>query len=358
LTVAYSAWRRFLCSRWAPLLTHGSLVASTVALFALLLGAPFWLALVPCAILEHRIGILIHEYIHGIPFRRHRWNTNVITVLDGLLLCFGLLEVFRNSHLAHHRRLNTEQDPAWSSAENAMKRPRLSSALLNLELPQHAAYLWSALFRRQLRVRPLRIIAGALMSVGWIAFWIAIGKWWMWPTLQGLVFFTAAVPSSLRGAVEHHSFVGDPRFANEYRSFIPLFNLNRHVHHHLDPRCPWYLLTFITPNPLPARCFITHWLEVYVRRRYTIMQPMGHDWCEQIERGAAMDACLSAAATRRSSAGGSSWRSKKATAPSASSLQGTNRLCSIGDRRDYGTEAAARDHQPHFWPRRFPGHRQ
>jgi fatty acid desaturase len=303
---AAAAWQRVAASRWAPLLTHLSLAACIAAMFWLLLRAPLWMAIVPCAILEHRIGILIHEYIHGIPFKRRTHNQVVITLCDGLLLCFGLLELFRSSHLAHHRWLNTERDPAWTTALGAATvgradaarrssdpgaKPRpWTAALGSLELPQHVAYLWSALVGKRLRVSALRVLLGALMSVGWLVFWIAIGRWWMGLVLLGLVTFTASVPSSLRGAVEHHGRPGDPRFSNEYRSFIPLFNLNRHIHHHIDPRCPWYRLCFITPNPLPAWCFVTHWIDVYVRRRYRMMAPMKSDWRAQLEAGAGLDA--------------------------------------------------------------------
>src|SRR5678816_3782463 len=61
-------WHSFLQSRYAPLLTHASLLLLTASLFAVLLRFPFWIAFVPCAIVQHRIGVLLHEYIHGIPF--------------------------------------------------------------------------------------------------------------------------------------------------------------------------------------------------------------------------------------------------------------------------------------------------
>jgi fatty acid desaturase len=271
-------------------------------LFALALRAPFWIAVVPCVLLQHRIGILIHEYIHGIPFRRRSHNLAVVAIYDGLMICVGLLELFRNSHLTHHRWVNSEGDPAWVSenagASEARRDParpetfasRVFAALNALELPQHAGYLVAALAGRVVHVSRARILRGFALSLGSIAFWAAIGRWWMAPMLIGLSCFCALVPSSLRGAVEHHSFPGDPRFANEYRAFIPLFNLNRHVHHHLDPKCPWYRLRFVTADPLPSWCFVTYWFEVYVRRRYTMMAPMERDWRAQINAGTTLAA--------------------------------------------------------------------
>jgi hypothetical protein len=89
-----------------------------------------------------------------------------------------------------------------------------------------------------------------------------------------LTAFNTLVPVSLRGALEHHSHPGDTAFANEYRVVIPLFNLNRHVHHHEDPRCPWYLLQYRTEKPLWTLHYITHWFHVYVLRDYVLMRPM------------------------------------------------------------------------------------
>ena len=99
-------WRNLLRSHHAAWLTHGSAIGMTAAYFALLLQAPFWLAFLPGVILAHRIGVMMHEYIHGIPFRRYRDCLAVLSFFDGLLLMFGLLELFRGTHLSHHRWLS------------------------------------------------------------------------------------------------------------------------------------------------------------------------------------------------------------------------------------------------------------
>lgn len=266
-------FQRFLHSAYGPWLTHASLLLLTVAQLALLLYAPLWLVLVPCVLIEHRMGILLHDYIHGIPFKNQRYNRAVITFYDGLMLGFGLLEFFRTSHLHHHRWLNTERDPAHQTSHTVKTGRGAWNAFLSLELWQLLVYLWHALRHGTLPVKPWRVVLGFVMSVGWIVFWFETGHWWMWPALHGLIVFTALVPSSLRGAVEHHSFDGDPHSTNEYRAFVPMFNLNRHVHHHYDPTCPWYLLQFVTDRTLPKRAFFTHWIEVNWRKRYVLMQP-------------------------------------------------------------------------------------
>ena len=264
-------WTLFLRSRYAPLLTHGSLVLLTASLFLLLYRLPVWVAFLPAAIIQHRIGVLLHEYIHGIPCSRYRTNLAVLSAWDGMLLLFGFVDLFRGTHLAHHRWLNREGDPAFQTS-NAVGRSRLSKAAA-LEGIQHVLYLFQACRGRQPYVIPSRIVLGALLSTVWAGWWIHVGRVDIVVALLALTAFNTSIPISFRGAVEHHSYNGDPAFANEYRVLIPLFNLNKHIHHHEEPRCPWYLLEYRTGRPLWTWHYCTHWLRVYVTRDYVLMRP-------------------------------------------------------------------------------------
>jgi fatty acid desaturase len=266
--------RRLLRGPCGPFVTHASLLTLTAALFALLLRAPPLLALVPCVLLTNRIGALLHEYIHCIPFRRARNNHAVLTLFEGVMLTFGVLELFRSTHLAHHRWVNTQKDPAYGAAVRSRKDQSLVGLLAALELPQHIRYLYDELRHGTGYVRLDRFVAGVVMSLAGCAFWIGVGHASVIPSLLGLTIFSAMVTSSLRGAVEHHGPPGDRGFANEYRSLIPVFNVNRHLHHHMDPRCPWYLLEFCTPSPLGASALFTSWIRVYITREFVLMRPM------------------------------------------------------------------------------------
>jgi fatty acid desaturase len=268
-------WRRFLTSRYAPLLTHGSLMVLTVAMFALLIRLPIWLAFVPCAIIHHRIGVLLHEYIHGIPFTRYRTNLLVLSIYDGLLLMFGLTELFRGTHLAHHRWLNTERDPAFT-AERQNTATKWGGATA-LEGVQHLLYLADVFRGHRPYAIPSRMALGACLSLVSIAVWMRLGLPYVPGELIALTIYNTLIPVSLRGAVEHHSRPDDTAFANEYRVVLPLFNLNKHVHHHREPRRPWYLLEYQTPRPLSTFHYFTHWFRVYVTREYVLMRPYARD---------------------------------------------------------------------------------
>lgn len=264
-------WRRFLLSRHSSLLTHGSLLLLTGSMLALLLTLPFWLAFLPCALIQHRIGVLLHEYIHGIPFRRYRSNLRVLSAFDGLLLMFGLLELFRGTHLSHHRWLNTERDPAFGAARDNSRSA--VGAIAALEGVQHLIYLVQSLRGGIPYVVPSRIALGMGLSLAWVAAWILVEYPAMPLKLIALAVYNTLIPVSFRGAIEHHSHPGDEGFANEYRVVIPLFNLNKHIHHHQNPRLPWYLLEYRTERPLWTWHYFTYWFRVYIRRDLVMMSP-------------------------------------------------------------------------------------
>ena len=268
-----SAVRAFLESRYARLVTPLLLVILTAAFFWILLQAPFWIAFVPCVIVGHRIGILLHEFMHGIPFRRYRDNLNVVTFVDGLMLLFGMLEVFRGTHLEHHRWLNTGRDPARESDARTRAQHRIASAF---ELFQYLVYLADTLAGRKPYIRGRRILCSAAISTVAILGWVWAGHAEVVWKVMAISVFTTLVPVSLRGAVEHYNHPGAPGATNEYRVWIPLFNLNRHLHHHEDSTVPWYLLEFKTGKPLPNWHYFTHWFRVYITHDYELMRPLKH----------------------------------------------------------------------------------
>jgi fatty acid desaturase len=255
-------------------LTHGSLIVMTVGLFALLLGAPVWVAAIPGVLLTHRIGVMLHEYIHGIPFRRYANCLRVLAFYDGLMLMFGLLELFRATHLSHHRWLNTPGDSGFDVREAPPPKSRLIGTVTALEITQHIRFYVQAFQGRHPYARTRRLILGVATTGVWMVVWVLVGRPDMIWKLMALTAFTTAVPVSLRGAIEHHAPPGHDGFANEYKVLIPLFNLNKHVHHHEAPRLPWYRLEFRTPAPLHWRHYFTYWFRVYLRKDLVLMHPM------------------------------------------------------------------------------------
>ena len=84
--------QQFVRSRFAPFLTPASLLLLTVLYYSLLLRLPLWVAFVPCVFLAHRVGVMLHEYFHGIALDRYRDNLAVVTLWDGIMMTFGVME--------------------------------------------------------------------------------------------------------------------------------------------------------------------------------------------------------------------------------------------------------------------------
>ncbi len=266
------SYRNFLHSRYARAITPMALLALTAVYGLLLLRVPFFIAFLPCVIVAHRIGVLLHEFIHGIPLRRYRSNHNVVTVFDGCLLMWGTMEVFRGTHLSHHRWLNTELDPARES-DGRTRGQGWIATLAALEAVQSLFYLRDALAGKKPYVHRMRIICAFLLSAIVALLWFRAGHGEIVWKMLSVNLFTTLIPVSFRCAVEHYSLPETPASTNEYRVWIPLFNLNRHVHHHEQPYLPWYLLEFRTANPLSHWRYFTHWIHVYVTREFVLMQP-------------------------------------------------------------------------------------
>ena len=263
----------FLHSRSAQVLTHGSLVVLTVTYFGLLLYLPLWIAFAPCAYLLHNIGILLHEYFHGSGFRRYRDNHRVVTLWDGIIMTFGTVEVMRGMHLSHHKWLN-KPAPGHSPLLKASAGPRRFTVLAGFDAVRYVSQVADGLRGRMPFIKSGRIVAGFALSLLSVVTWTVMGHGdIVWRSLL-VTLFTIAVPVSLRGAIEHASHPGDPGFANEYRTLLPHFNVNRHIHHHMDSTVPWYRLQWRTSRPLAPVNYFTYWFRLHVTRTLVPMQPM------------------------------------------------------------------------------------
>ena len=262
-------------SRFAPCLTHASILLMTALYYGLLLRLPLWAAFVPGVFLVHRIGVMLHEYFHGIAFDRYRHNHAVVTLWDGIMMTFGVLEVVRGMHLSHHKWLNVPTpDHDLAQVHNEKHSHGVLSFVAAFDAARHLSFFADGLRGKTPYVGSGRIVLGFVLSVIAVATWVVSGHADILWRSFAVVAFTVFVPFSLRGAIEHSSSPGAPGFANEYTTFLPIFNVNRHIHHHEDPTVPWYLLEWRTPKPLPAWNYLTHWFRVHITHELVQMRPM------------------------------------------------------------------------------------
>lgn len=93
---------------WAIILTTAYISAIYLNIFTYLL------AIIVIGARMHALAILMHDASHYRFMKNRYWN-DLITDITTMYPLFLTIEKYRINHLAHHKHLNTEEDPDWVS---------------------------------------------------------------------------------------------------------------------------------------------------------------------------------------------------------------------------------------------------
>lgn len=93
---------------WAIILTTAYISAMYLNIFTYLL------AIIVIGARMHALAILMHDASHYRFMKNRYWN-DLITDITTMYPLFLTIEKYRINHLAHHKHLNTEEDPDWVS---------------------------------------------------------------------------------------------------------------------------------------------------------------------------------------------------------------------------------------------------
>ena len=239
------------------------IVAAIVASEAIGGLAAYSAAVIVIATRQHALLTLAHEAVHKRLLSNPRWNDAIGDWLCGYPSGLAL-SWYRANHLAHHRHLNTKDDPDWARKVGqtewtfpASGRVIASSAAKVLAI---GGLSWVALMAILAGFWPLRnftraraqtlasrvgywaVIAGALAASGGL---IHFAKYWIAPLV--LVF---PLIFRVRSWAEHFGLRGDHEL-NASRNVLAgriecfLFSphsVNYHLLHHLFPSVPQHAL--------------------------------------------------------------------------------------------------------------------
>lgn len=213
----------------------------------------------------HALTILGHEAVHGRLFLNKELNM----VFSNLFVAYPLFyqnEVYRDSHLKHHRHTNTDKDPdrqlhrdmkEWQFPMPKMRLLKyfvmdifLRGAFLNIERlirysgrSQRAEDLQEVLKRsRKQRLIFYTFLAIALHSLG---LWNEFFLFWVVPLLVTLPFFLR-----LRNIGDHYGLSWKTELQSSRNIECPWFErfffaphrIGYHLVHHLYPTIPFYNL--------------------------------------------------------------------------------------------------------------------
>lgn len=224
------------------------------------------------------LGGLMHDAAHYRGYTNRALNDFVGEVLA--LPTSTSMAGYRNTHFAHHRELNSENDPDWR--RNLGLKEYEFPASRGSVLMYFAQYLsglkiGTALFgfhkNKETRDIPAAVararlvfFAGLLAVSIVLGFWKMILLYWIVPLMT--VFLAIRY---LRSIAEHYA-VEHENVLNESRTVLAPFwelwliapwNLNYHLEHHLFPGVPCFRLgelhrLLMTREPYPQLAHITY----------------------------------------------------------------------------------------------------
>lgn len=224
------------------------------------------------------LGGLMHDAAHYRAYENRALNDFIGEVVA--LPTSASMAGYRNSHFAHHRELNSENDPDWTrnvgleefefpaSPSNVIKHVmqylsgfKIKTALGGFHKNAETRDIPAAVNRAR-----MIFFAGLLAASIAFGFWKLLLLYWVVPLAT--VFLAIRY---IRNVAEHYA-VEHENVLNESRTVIAPFwelwliapwGLNYHLEHHLFPSVPCFRLgelhrLLMTRDPFPQVAHVTH----------------------------------------------------------------------------------------------------
>jgi len=218
------------------------------------------------------LHILGHEAAHRLLFARRRINDFVGRWLLSYP-AFTPFDLYRRVHMAHHKDEMGPEEPdvglysGYPISPESMRRKLIRDAS-GISGWKNLRPLLKATLNRSSRRLAVRILG--IQIVIWAAFWVASGRWWLYPLLWLAPWMTVwRVLNRLRAIAEH---AGMERSADRRKTshvvrqsrlarfwMVP-YNTGWHLAHHVDSGIPWRRLPTLHQE-LVAAGWITPELE-------------------------------------------------------------------------------------------------
>lgn len=224
------------------------------------------------------LGALMHDAAHYRGYANRKLNDFVGEILA--LPTTASMAGYRNSHFAHHRELNSENDPDWQRnlgmKEYEFPAPRSSvlmhamQYLLGLKVASAVGGFHKNRETRDIAAAVARarlfFFVALLVSSIVLGFWKLLLLYWVVPLMTVFLAIRYLRSVAEHYAVEHENVLNESRtvLAPRWQLWlIAPWGLNYHLEHHLFPGVPCFRLAelhrlLMTRDPYPQIAHVTH----------------------------------------------------------------------------------------------------
>lgn len=230
---------------------------------------------------QHALLSLMHEAAHR-HFLPGKWN-DLISDMFCALPFFLVTRLYRETHLIHHRNVNTPEDPDW--IRKAWRFPKESVWEFLIFVIYEAAFavarrisVFALMLHGQFKNRFvffLQLMLGLAIWVTVISLWVGWKNYlfyWLCP-----MFFILPILGTVRSVSEHFglSHLGELQQSRDVHAvwleralFAPV-HLHLHLTHHLFPAVPRYRL-----KSLQAKLVESDWYREGAKQNSSYLLPI------------------------------------------------------------------------------------
>jgi fatty acid desaturase len=209
---------------------------------------------------QHALLILMHDGVHYRLFRNRRlndWTAEIVLAWPNLISA----RAYRRNHFAHHRYLNTGQDPDWARRQGdaswVFPQHWYRLALLMLRDLSGLGAIYYLKLAVMLLSKDVGVSRGFLIArYGFYACMIALLAWfgalhllllyWLVPLFTWMVVIfrvrSIAEHSGIEGRANAYAQTRSTRASLLEHVFVAPKNVNYHIEHHFYPSVPFYRL--------------------------------------------------------------------------------------------------------------------
>lgn len=205
---------------------------------------------------QNGLAVLMHEAVHYRLLANRKWNDRIGEVFTAWPVMVTV-HSFRQSHFAHHRHVNTTEDPDWERKQHELfEYPKSGLDMIWITLKY-----WAGVYAiKQLlevnkpqtvpvglkRARLAFYLAVVVASIVF-HFWLGLLLFWVVPLFTYFlwIIYVRGVAEHF-GGIEHHDDLLEKTRHIEANFFERLFIAPNYIHvhigHHLYPSVPFYHL--------------------------------------------------------------------------------------------------------------------